>query len=262
MRKWLFTLALMAPAADFKKDLVFHASFNKSVDADKSAGDGKLYSAPDYKQQAAAKPGLAGTPVVWEKGALRFTKKNTQAVFFKAEGMTPTQGTISFFLQLDPSQDLEPGFVDPLQLTDKAYNDSAIWVDFTKDDQPRHFRLGVFGALKSWNSGDLPPDKNPAFNQRLVIVKQPPFARGKWTHVAITYSKLGTGGGQASLYLDGKLQGTSPSIAEPFEWDPKVAALRLGVNYTGLMDEISVFRRPLTATEIVILGRQSRPSAP
>ena len=44
-------------------------------------------------------------------------------------------------LKLDPETDLEPGFCDPLQITDKAYNDSAVWVDFPKDDIPRHFRL-------------------------------------------------------------------------------------------------------------------------
>jgi hypothetical protein len=250
MRLWIFTLALTAAAADPNQDRVFHASFNKSIDADKSPGDGKLYSAPDYKQQAAAKPGLAGTSVVWEKGALRFTKKNTPAVFFKAQGISSREGTISFFLQLDPEVDLEPGFVDPIQVTDKAYNDSCLWVDFTKDDKPRHFRLGVFGNLKSWNPKDTPPDKNPDFNSRLVIVKQPPFARGRWTHVAITYSGLGGGSGEAKLYLDGRLQGASSPIKEAFEWDPAKAAIRLGVNYSGLMDEVAIYRRPLTPAEI------------
>lgn len=249
MRTCLFFVASWAMAAD--PDLVFHASFNKSMDAEKAPGDAKLYSAPDYK--AAGKPGLAGTGVVHEKGALHFTKKNTQAVFFKADKISSQQGTIRFFLQLDPQIDLEPGYVDPLQLTDKAYNDSALWVDFTKDDKPRHFRLGTFGVLKAWNPKDLPPDTNPDFNNRLVVVKQPPFARGKWTQVVITYSKLGSGAGQAQLYLDGKLQGVSSLVKEPFEWAAGKSTLRLGVNYTGWMDDISIYGRPLTATEIAKL---------
>ena len=257
VRYCLFFAALMAPAADLHQDLVFRATFNKSLDAEKSSGDPQLYSAPDY--QTAAKAGLAGTQVVHENGALHFTKKNTQAVFFKADRLSSQQGTLSFFLQLDPHLDLEPGYVDPLQLTDKAYNDSALWVDFTKDDQPRHFRLGVFGVLKSWNPQNLPPDTNPNFNQRLVIVKQPPFARGKWTHVAIAYSKLGNGAGQAQLYLDGHLQGATSPIKEPFAWAAGQATLRLGVNYTGWMDEIAIYRRPLTAAEISKVGQQQRP---
>ena len=188
-------------------------------------------------------------------GALHFLKKNTHALFYRAErnvsfdpkGWT---GSVSLWLNLDPEKDLEPGFCDPIQITDKAYNDSAIWADFTKDDTPRHFRLGVFGALKSWNPENLPADRNPTFLKRLVVVKKTPFAHGQWTHVAITYSGLGSANGTAQLYLNGKLQGTSGPISEPFEWDVTRGAIRLGVGYVGLMDEVSVFRRVLTAKEI------------
>src|SRR6185436_20930295 len=98
------------------------------------------------------------------------------------------------------------------------------------------------------------PDKNPYFTNRLVVVKSTPFARGRWTHVAIAYAGLGSGAGEAKLYLDGKLQGTTPKIAEPFEWDMTRGALRLGVNYVGLMDDVAIFRRPLDAREIGVLA--------
>ena len=249
----LCTLVTLLLLADLDKDVVFHATFNHSLNAEKSPADPRLHSAADYK--STAQPGLDGTSVVWEKGALHFTKKNDRAVFFPAKGISSRQGTLSFFLQLDPNQDLAPGFADPLQLTDLAYNDMAIWVDFTKDDRPRHFRLGVFGSLKAWNPNNLPPDTNPAFNQRLVIVKQPPFVRGQWTHVVVTYVGLGTGGGEAKLYLDGNLQGTSSRVKEPFAWDPAKVALRLGVGYVGWMDEVAIYGRPLTAAEIQAIPR-------
>ena len=86
-----------------------------------------------------------------------------------------------------------------------------------------------------------------------MVVKQPPFARGKWTHVVITYAKLGSGAGQAELYLDGKLQGASSLVKEPFEWEAGKATLRLGVQYTGWIDDIAIYRRPLTAAEIAKL---------
>lgn len=266
MTRWLCVLALISPAypADWRTDVVFRATFDGSLDARIAAGDSKIYSAPSYKEQAAAKPGIDGTDVRHAKGegrsgdALRFVNKNTRAVFYKAQGNLPFDaknwsGTISFWLQLDPEQDLEPGFCDPMQVTDKAYNDSAIWVDFTKDDKPRHFRLGVFGTLKAWNPGNTAADKNPDFNNRLVVVNHTPFRRGHWTHIAITYSGLGSGSGEAKLYLDGKLQGTTPKIAEVFEWDMEKGAIRLGVNYVGLMDDVSIFRRPLDAQEIAAL---------
>ena len=264
MKLWLLgsTLFLFAlPAADLRKALTFRANFDNGTDAVVARGDKRLYVAASYKEQASATPGLSGGDVVLAPGAgrsggaLRFVKKNTRAVFYQAAGNVAFNaqgwtGTIAFWLSLDPDQDLEPGYCDPIQVTDKAYNDSAIWVDFTKDDKPRHFRLGVFGDLKAWNPTNLESDKNPAFLKRLVVVKQTPFRRGQWTHIAITHTGLGSSAGSARLYLNGKLQGESTGVAEPFAWDPVRGAIRLGVNYTGLMDDVAIFDRVLTAVEV------------
>lgn len=261
MRLWLTLPFLTLPllAADWKKDLLFRATFDGSVNAQTAAGDKTLYSAPSYKE--AGKPGLEGSGAEHAKGAgrkgdaLRFPVKNTKAIYFKAgPNISPAAGTISLWLKLDPDQDLAPGFCDPLQVTDKAYNDSAIWIDFTKDERPRYFRLGVFGALKSWNTENINPDKNPTFNNRLVVVKKPPFSRDRWTHIAISYTGLGAGNGSASLYVNGELQGNSTPVKEAFDWSMDKATIRLGINYTGLMDDIATFRRPLSAKEIAELA--------
>jgi hypothetical protein len=247
--------------ADLAASLTFHATFDGGTDAKVALGDKSIYYAKSYKEQSAAVKGLGDAPVELAVGAgrqgdaLRFTRKNEAAVFYRADknvAFDPKNwtGTISFWLSLDPETDLEPGYCDPIQVTDKAYNDSAIWVDFTKDDKPRHFRLGVFGDLKVWNPRNIEPDKNRAFLSRLVVVKQPPFARGKWTHVAIVHSRLGSGRGRATLYLDGKSQGTAPKIPEPFVWNTTLGAIRLGVNYVGLLDDLAIFNRALTASEI------------
>jgi hypothetical protein len=257
MRHWL-ALSLLTTslfAANWKKEVLFRATFDGGTAAQVGVGDKNLYSAPSYKDKSV--PGLEGSGVEWvttggrKGGALKFPVKNTKAVFFKAHGnVNLHQGTLSFWLKLDPDQDLAPGFCDPLQSTDKAYNNSAIWVDFTKDDKPRHFRLGVFGALKSWNPGNAEADKNPDFNNRLVVVKTPPFTREKWTHVAIVYSGLGEGEGTATLYVNGDSQGQRKGIKELFDWDMHATTLRLGINYVGLMDDIATFMRPLTEKEV------------
>jgi hypothetical protein len=242
---------LLLLAADPKEALTFRATFDKGPDADFAKGDKSIYFAPSYKEQSAAVKGFGQAPVAIENGALRFKSKHTTALFFNADSNVPqSTGTISFKLKLDSALDLAPDYVDPIQFTDKAYNDSAIWVDFTKDEKPRLFRLGVFGDLKVWNPANVGPDKNNKFNERLVVVKQPPFTREKWTHIVITYSELGAGKGTASLYVDGKLQGNSSPIAESFSWAPGKATIRLGVNYTGLMDDISIYNRVLTPSEI------------
>ena len=46
------------PAQDWKQSLTFHASFDKGLDADFALGDKHIYTAPDYKAQMEAKPGL------------------------------------------------------------------------------------------------------------------------------------------------------------------------------------------------------------
>ncbi|MBL8179767.1 MAG: LamG domain-containing protein [Bryobacterales bacterium] len=253
-------------AADLKKDLTFYAGFNGGTEASVALGDKRIYSAASYKEQASASPGLQGTDVELAKGAgrsgdaLRFLKKNNKAVFYRAGknvafDAANWSGTVSLFLNLSPESELEPGFCDPIQITDKAYNDSAIWVDFTKDDAPRHFRLGVFGALKAWNPQNTPSDKNPDFLNRLVVMKKHPFAKGKWTHVAIAWSRLGSGEGEASLYVNGELQGRSQGIKELFDWNIANGAVRLGVAYVGLMDDISFYRRALSQAEIRSLRR-------
>ncbi len=246
--------------------LMFHASFDKGPQADTARGDRQIYHAPDYKRQPEAKPGLGDLDVGLENGAgiggggaLRFRSKNTRALFFKGDrNVSPTAGTISFWLRLDPQRDLAPGFSDPIQVTDKAYNDSAIWVDFTKDDVPRKFRLGVFGSLKEWNPDNKPPDKDPNFLQRLVVVVRPPFTRERWTHVVATWSGLNAGGGSASLWVNGKRIAPPKTIGEAFEWDPARLAIRLGVNYVGLMDDVAVFDRELTEAEITAMYGHSR----
>ena len=259
---WITLAAASLVAQDLKKSLTFRATFDHGTDASVALGDKTLYTANSYREQAQARAGLHSIDAEIAAGqgrngggALRFKKKNEKAIFYKADQNVPFdpknwKGTVSFWLSVDPDKDLAPGYCDPIQVTDKAYNDSAIWVDFTKDDTPRHFRLGVFGELKVWNPKNLEPDKNPDFLNRLVVVKQTPFRRGEWTHVAITFSGLGSGKGTATLYLNGKSQGDTPVLAESFAWDLSRGALRLGVNYVGMFDDLAVFNRPLTAKEV------------
>jgi len=245
-----------------RESLTFHASFDKTVDADFAQGDKQLYTANSYKSREDAKPGLHHPEVYLAPGAgrfggaLKFAKSNRKAVYYPAAknvAYQPTSwnGTVSFWLSLDPETDLEPGYCDPVQVTDEDPLDAALWVDFTRDDKPRHFRLGVFGDLKSWNPKDLPLEKNPDFLKRLVVVKKTPFARGRWTHVVVTHQGLGgPKGGVAKLYLDGALQGQTPIISEPFGWNLERAAIRLGVSYVGLFDDLSVFNRDLSEQEV------------
>lgn len=257
---FLFSFFGNAQESDLQKSLVFYAPFNETTTAQIAMGDSELYSAASRKELQNAVKGLEGSNVVLAKGsglsgdALDFKKKGKPVVFYDAlQNMAYSNdswsGAVSFWLQLDPAKDLEPGYCDPIQITDVNYNDASIWVDFTKDN-PRDFRLGVIGDLAKWNPENIGPDDNPEFEKRLVRMKTPPFKRGEWTHIVINFSNLGADSSEYQLFVNGKLQGTKNDIGDSFTWEEEKAKIFLGLNYVGLMDELSVFSKPLSSDAI------------
>lgn len=268
---WILSLAMVVfpiKAADSKdalrKALTFHASFDSGTLADFALGEKKLLHAPSMSKRAEAKPGLPESgEVVIATGegkygnALRFKKKKSSLVFFEATRNFPYaasnwNGTVSFWLSLDPETELEPGYTDPIQITPRAWNDAAFFVEFGKDEKPRHFRLGAYADFKVWNPENRDWNAIPWAEKPLVSVERPPFAKGKWTHIVFTFENFNTGkpNGVATLYLDGQRQGQVSPRVQTFTWDPAKTAIMLGLSYIGLWDELSVFDRALSAEEV------------
>ena len=249
---------------DLKAALTFYASFDNGTNADFALGDKQLYTVPNRKARDSAKAGLhkPDISITKEQGlygdGLLFTERSKGNIYYPSKdnityNKTDWSGAISFWLKLDPETDLEPGYCDPIQITDVSYNDAAIWVDFTKEN-PRDFRLGVIGDREVWNPNPEGPDnENPIFNKRLTPVKNPPFDKEVWTHILINFANLNTQNGQASLYMNGELKGTRSNIDTPFTWDLELSNIYLGLGYIGLMDELSIYNRALTDGEITTL---------
>jgi len=245
--------------------LIFHAPFDGRADATLATGDGRIYTARPSRDPTDSKPGLNAEEVVIGSGkgrygdALHFLKKSRKMVFFYGDKNTGYRakdwnGSISMWLSLDPA-DLKQQFSDPVQVTDKKYNDAAFWVDFTKDDTPPHFRMGVFPDSNVWNPEALKQDKIPESELPIVRVKQQHFGRDRWTHVVMTFSGFNTDGigGTARLYINGDLQGTVKDRRQVFTWDLSKATIRLGLGYVGLLDELTIFNRALNANEVQML---------
>ncbi len=266
----IFALPLLFVAAGppehrLKDHVVFFCSFDGTTTAEIARGDGAIYTAATRNEIVSARRGLHNPDVriAANQGhvgdALEFRKKSPIYTFYKAAQNVAYDdeawsGAVSFWLQLDPAVDLEPGFCDPIQITDSGYNDAALWIDFT-DKNPRDMRLGVIGDLSVWNPTNIPPNKNPEFEKRLVTVKQPPFARGEWTHIVFSFSGLNADQGRAQLYLNGELKGSLDTVTDPFTWDESKSNIVLGINYIGLMDELAVFDKALNQDEVAEIYR-------
>jgi hypothetical protein len=256
---------LASPRSVLRGALTFHASFDHGLNADFAKGDPLLYTATSLQARAAARPGMGtmAAPVASGRGrfgdALQFTRKSAGVIFFQAAGNTAYNstnwsGTVSFWLSVDPPTELEPGFCDPLQVTPRAWNDAAFFVEFEKR-QEIPFRLGVYADYRVWNPENRKWDEIPSVNKPLVTVAHPPFAGGQWTHVVFTFERFNTGqpDGLASLYLDGQFAGALPPRTQTFTWDERQASIMLGLGYIGLFDELSWFNRALTAPEVRLL---------
>jgi Concanavalin A-like lectin/glucanases superfamily len=253
-----------ATPAALRQALTFHASFDQKVDAAYAAGDPVLYWTPTLKQRRDAKPGLPESGEVQHAvragrfgDALRFTAKKSPVVFFRGARNLPYKtedwdGTISFWLSTDPEGQLEPGFCDPVQITPRAWNDAAFFVEFEKRPESIPFRLGVYADTSVWNPQKRPFADIPAAERPLVTVEKPPFARGNWTHVLFTFEHFNTGktDGVARLYLNGTPHGTLSPRQQTFTWETQDTAIALGLSYVGLIDELSIFDRALTADEV------------
>src|SRR5688572_30794099 len=121
-------LVIAADHEQVNRALVFHASFDRGLKAERGGGDKQLYWAPKMAFPPEAKAGLPPNDVVALEtsggvngGCLRFKKKAAEMIFFKAPGNMPYaktnwNGTVSFWLSLTPDEDLEPGYTDPIQI--------------------------------------------------------------------------------------------------------------------------------------------------
>lgn len=245
---------------DLSDQVLLYSSFDRTADADFAAGDGSLYTktrGADPAQAGLLDDAVRIAPGAGIKGgALEFTAKDRNLIYYKARGNmgydnSAWSGAISFWLQLDPATDLEPGYCDPIQITDTRYNDASIWVDFTKVT-PRKFRLGVIGDLAAWNPEGVEGNDNPEFVRRLIPMDTPPFQRGSWTHVLINFDRLNSESGSAELFVDGDSIGALP-VLDSFTWEEENARIMLGLSYIGLMDELAIFSRPLARGEIAAL---------
>lgn len=256
----------LAPAASgqgqdqaaLAKALTLHASFDKGLDADFSRGDKACYvqakelvkAEPTEDVRLAPDGGRFG-------GGLHFRKKNNFRPSYKDAGVLgyndkSWSATVSVWLRLDPDEDLEPGYCDPVQIVGDDSKKGFIFLEWSKDETPRHFRYAIRPLFSIWNPDNLPWDQIPAAKRPMVQVERAPFSRDAWTHAVFTLENVNdkTRPQSGRLYLNGKLQGQIEKWDLTFGWKPESVLLVLGASYVGHLDDLAVFDRALTDREV------------
>jgi hypothetical protein len=255
------------PGDEMRSSISFYASFDEEVRADRGAGD----PAPStrFNHETAAGEFVFGTGFdervfrvapgkgVDGGGALEATDvlPRNGRIFFPAAGNLAYErggwgGAVSLWINTDPNRLLKTRFCDPIQITHRGANNGAIWLDFN-DAQPRDMRMGAFPAVPAGETGIKEDDPQAP----LVVVDQVGFQEGQWHHVVLNWRNFDTGrpDAQATLYVDGKAVGHIGDRAIAMDWDMERVGVYVAVNYIGLLDELTLFNRPLSDDEVAKL---------
>jgi hypothetical protein len=250
-----------------KKAVTFYASFDESLTPEVGTGPistrfnhekeaGKFVFEPGFDKNVfkiAKGQGVAGggclevTDVLPRNGRIFYPVKGNLA--FKKGGWG---GAVSLWINTDPDTRFKLKFCDPVQITQKGANNGGIWFDFN-DAKPRDLRMGVFPAVPAGTIGA----KESAADAPMVRVPKIGFKAGAWHHIVLSWSNFDTGkkNALAALYIDGKRIGDVKNRAIAMDWDVEKAGIYTAVGYTGLLDEMALFNRALTADEVTLLHK-------
>ena len=257
---------LLQTAGDSMRNAVtFYASFDEGLTPDIGAGPiktrfnheteaGKFVFEDGFDKnifKIARGKGVAGggclevTDVPPRNGRIFYPVKGNLA--FKKGGWG---GACSMWINTDPNTLFKLKFCDPVQITHKGANNGGIWFDFN-DAKPRDLRMGVFPAVPEGTAGAKESDADAP----LVRVPKVGFKVGQWHHVVLSWSNFDTGkkDALATLTIDGKKIGDVKDRAIAMDWDVDKAGIYTAVGYCGLLDEMALFNRPLTADEVTAL---------
>ena len=254
---------------DVRKAVTFYASFDETVKADVGGGQLTLDTRSNHATEKgqfviekgidqkvftiAKTKGISGgaleaADVLPRNGRIVFPAKGNIA--FKKDGWS---GSVSMWCKTDPDKLLKTKFCDPIQITEKGANNGGLWFDFN-DAKPRDLRHGAFPFIPDGQKGIGEDDpKSP-----MVRVPGVGWKADDWHHVALTFKNLDTGKADAvtALYIDGKLIGEVKDRAIAMGWDIEKAGIYLSINYIGLIDELALFNKALSAEEVSLLHKK------
>ncbi|WP_406694261.1 family 16 glycoside hydrolase [Singulisphaera sp. Ch08] len=257
--KQILSAAEAETKAKLTRALTLHASFDKGLEADFARGDKTCYVVQGKGLETATPPDeVRLVPDAGRfGGALHFTKKTNFRPAFKDAGAIGYNdknwnASVSVWLRLNPDEDLEPGYCDPVQIVGDDSKKGFIFLEWSKDETPRFFRYAIRPLFHIWNPDNVQWADIPVAKRPMVQVARAPFSRETWTHVVFSLENVNDKSKPqvGRLHLNGKLQGTIENWDLKFDWDPARVLLVLGAAYVGQMDDLAVFNAALTDDEV------------
>jgi len=255
---------LFIQASTLGDALTFHAPFDSTLQASIAMGDPALYQSKSWDQREDSEPATQtdGTISIIPDdgqygGSLDFPRYAESLYYFRAldnffyaeEGWN---ATISFWLKLDPDQDLTEGqWCDPIQITPRAWDDGSVFVDFTRDS-PRKFRFAAFADRKVWNPDEQPWEEMAPGVMPMITVTDHSFSSDSWTHVVLVLKEFNTDSETAVFYgyLNGELAGILEGRDQILTWKPSDVYIQIGLQFKGQIDDLALFNRDLSSAEV------------
>ena len=159
-------------------------------------------------------------------------------------------GAASWWLKLEQGQ---LSACRPFQLLDGQAPAGALWLEITKAKDAAGFSVtaGVSRCAEGFSSVDSPAES-------VLNIPNARLASGSWYHFALVWANVDhkTADAWLALYFGGELAGTIKQQRLEFGCDWTSVVIRLGEGCQGALDELAIFGRPLSISEIRLLGTQ------
>ena len=240
--------------SNLREHACLYASFDKTVDADFSRGDGKA----SYQSTAVRHDPTGGR----YGGALVFNAKEygwAEDEFFYAAkdnfpySTGPFSGTVSVWLNGDPDADLSDEYpVDPFHISRNSA-DGSFYLDLTRPNDerygsPRKLRFGIYRDS---------PARDRYVGGQLIVVGELGWKSGDWHHLVATWRNVNTGlnDGAAAMYIDGVRRGWMEGYTHPLTWNVEELTIGLGQRYVGRIDELLILDTELPGDQVAQLYR-------
>src|SRR5262249_22053156 len=181
-----------SPEAALRQAVTFYASFDEAPQGDFGAGDRSLWTRSDHETEKGRYTFTKGfdggaVRVVPGKGvqggALEISRELPRRgmLFFPARGMLAARkggwgGAVSVWFK--PSA--RTPFCDPIYITERKWNDGALWVDYNHDKQGS-VRMGAFPILAAGQKPPEPDDPHPS----MLRLKEKVLRPDVWNHVVL-----------------------------------------------------------------------------